>query len=91
MKQGLIKCYRVNVSVMLATILSISGCVSISSDNKKTELLFNTLSASAVRKLNDNKHCTYNNAERAQQCEEARRQQVEQINQSIKKHRQGGQ
>ncbi len=79
------------LALVLVTTMSLSGCVTIGSDNKKTELLFNTLSMSAIRLVNDNEHCTYYNAESERKCEEQRQQQVEQINQSIQKHHQGGQ
>lgn len=91
MKKRLIKCYLVKASLMFVATLSISGCVLVESENKERDLMYNTLSSTAVRMLNDNEHCTYYNADQKRQCEEARKQQVEQINQSIKKHRQGKQ
>ncbi len=91
MKKRLIKRYLVKVSLMSVTALSISGCVLVESDNKERDLMYNTLSSTAVRMLNGNEHCTYHNADQKRQCEEARQQQVEQINQSIKEHRQGKQ
>ena len=76
---------------MIVTTLSISGCVVIESDNKERDFMYNTLSSTAVRMLNNNEHCTYHNPDQERQCKEERKKQAEQITQSIKKHRQGGQ
>ena len=86
MKNKLFAAALVQVSFLIVTSVSLSGCVLIKSDNKEKELFFNTLSTSAVRLLNNNEHCTYYNAERERQCKAGRKQQVEQINQAIRKH-----